>query len=177
MLPKGKSIVCQRGDIAEVVADAIVNAANNHLWMGSGVAGAIKRKGGDQIEREAVEKGPIPIGEALVTTAGRLEARCVIHAAAMGLDWRTDETKIKQATLNSLKRAEELKLESIALPALGTGVGGFPIEKCAEVMIPETLEFLTSSVHLKKAIFVLFDEGGYHSFETKRAGLLGSGAS
>lgn len=177
MLPKGKSIVCRQGDIAEVEADAIVNAANNHLWMGSGVAGAIKRRGGDQIERQAVEKGPIPIGEALVTTAGRLEAKCVIHAAVMGLDWKTDETKIRQATLNSLKRAEELKLESIALPALGTGVGGFPIEKCAEVMIPEALRFLEDSVHLKKAIFVLFDESGYHSFETKRAGLLGSGAS
>lgn len=172
MLPEGKSIICQQGDIAEVETDAIVNAASNHLWMGSGVAGAIKRKGGEQIERQAVEKGPIPIGEALVTSAGKLKAKYVIHAAAMGVDWKTDQTKIRQATLNSLKRAEELKLESVALPALGTGVGGFPMDRCAEIMISEACEFLKSSSHLKKAVFVLFDKTSYETFDKERARLL-----
>jgi len=174
MLPEGKSIICQQGDITEAEVDAVVNAANNHLWMGSGVAGAIKTKGGAQIEREAVEKGPIPIGEAVVTSAGRLKAKCVIHAAAMGLDWKTDEAKIRQATLNSLKRAEELKLESIAFPAVGTGVGGFPMDKCAEVMISVTLKLLRTSRHLTKVVFVLFDRSGYEAFDKERARLVGT---
>jgi O-acetyl-ADP-ribose deacetylase (regulator of RNase III) len=172
MLPESKSIICQQGDITEAEVDAVVNAANNHLWMGAGVAGAIKRKGGEKIETEAVKKGPIPIGEAVITGAGRLKAKHVIHAAVMGQDLRTDEKKIRDSTLNSLKRAEELKLESIAFPALGTGVGGFPTDKCAEFMISEAQEFLKGSRHLKKIVFVLFDESSYETFEKERANLL-----
>jgi len=172
MLPESKSIICQQGDITEAEVDAVVNAANNHLWMGAGVAGAIKRKGGEKIETEAVKKGPIPIGEAVVTGAGKLKAKYVIHAAVMGQDLRTDEKKIRDSTLNSLKRAEELKLESVAFPALGTGVGGFPMDKCGEVMISEAREFLKGSGHLKKVIFVLFDKGTYETFEKERANLL-----
>lgn len=171
-MPKSKSIICQQGDITEAEVDAVVNAANNHLWMGAGVAGAIKRKGGKEIETEAVEKGPIRVGEAVVTRAGRLKAKYVIHAAVMGQDLRTDQKRITDATLNSLKRAEELKLDSIAFPALGTGVGGFPMDKCGEVMISEAREFLKGSRHLKKVIFVLFDRDGYEAFEKERSHLL-----
>ena len=125
----GLKIKLIQGDITDQEVDAIVNAANNHLWMGAGVAGAIKRKGGREIEDEAMKKGPIPIGEAVITSAGKLKAKYVIHAAVMGQDLTTNEEYIKNATLNSLKRAEELKIKSIAFLAFGTGVGGFPTDK------------------------------------------------
>ncbi len=123
------------GDICDRTVDAIVNAANSQLWMGGGVAGAIKRRGGRQIEREATAQGPIPIGESVVTTAGQLEARHVIHAAVMGPDLVTNAAYIRQATLSALARARELRLTSIAFPALGTGVGGFPPHDCARIML------------------------------------------
>jgi O-acetyl-ADP-ribose deacetylase (regulator of RNase III) len=154
-----------RGDIAQQGADAIVNAANNHLWMGAGVAGAIKRAGGREIEDEAVAKGPIPIGEAAVTGAGRLKARYVIHAAVMGRDLRTDADKIRQATQNSLRRADELALKSIAFPALGTGVGGFSLEECARIMLDVVHEHSGSGTSLERVVFVLYDEPAYRAFE------------
>ena len=152
-----------RGDIAAQDTDAIVNAANNALWMGAGVAGAIKRAGGPEIEREAVAKGPIPIGEAAVTGAGRLKARYVIHAAVMGQDLRTDADKVRRATESSLLRADELGLKSIALPALGTGVGGFPLEECARIML-DVVQGHTGGT-LERAVFVLYDERAYQAFE------------
>src|SRR5919109_2801251 len=109
-----------QGDITEFTVDAIVNAANNHLWMGAGVAGAIKRKGGQVIEEEAVRQGPIAVGGAIVTGGGALQARYVIHAAAMGQDLLTSADLIRQATTSSLKRATQLGMETAALPALGT---------------------------------------------------------
>jgi O-acetyl-ADP-ribose deacetylase (regulator of RNase III) len=155
-----------KGDIARQDADAIVNAANNHLWMGAGVAGAIKRAGGREIEEEAVAKGPIPIGEAAVTGAGRLDARYVIHAAVMGRDLRTDADKIRQATQNSLRRADELALKSIAFPALGTGVGGFSLEECARIMLDVVHRHSASGTSLEQIVFVLYDEPTYQAFET-----------
>jgi len=160
-----KKIACSKGDITESTADAIVNAANNHLWMGSGVAGAIKRKGGEQIEREAVAKGPIPVGEAVATTGRKLKARYVIHAAAMGQDLRTDETKIANATRNALLRAEELRVRSIDFPALGTGVGGFPPEQAAKIMVSEARRFLETSRSVKQVGFVLFDNATFEIFD------------
>ena len=154
-----------QGDITDFSTDAIVNAANNHLWMGSGVAGAIKRKGGIEIEKEAVSKGPIPVGEAAATGAGKLPAKYVIHAAAMGQDLVTDADKIAEATKNSLLRAEELGLESIAFPALGTGVGGFSISEAAGIMLKETVNKIKSGTVLKRVVFVLFDEAAAHHFE------------
>jgi O-acetyl-ADP-ribose deacetylase (regulator of RNase III) len=154
-----------KGDIAQQDADAIVNAANNHLWMGAGVAGAIKRAGGREIEDEAVAKGPIPIGEAAVTGAGRLKARYVIHAAVMGRDLRTDADKIRQATENSLRRADELALKSIAFPALGTGVGGFSLEECARIMLDVVHSHSASGSSLERVVFVLYDEPAYQAFE------------
>ncbi|KPK47951.1 MAG: hypothetical protein AMJ77_01370 [Dehalococcoidia bacterium SM23_28_2] len=154
-----------RGDIAQQDVEAIVNAANNRLWMGGGVAGAIKRAGGRGIEEEAVSKGPIPIGEAAVTGAGRLKARYIIHAAVMGQDLRTDADKIRQATENSLRRADELALKSIAFPALGTGVGGFSLEECARIMLDVVHKHSTGGTGLERVVFVLYDEPAYRAFE------------
>src|SRR5947207_4437839 len=109
------------GDIAALEVDAVANAANDHLWMGAGVAGAIKRAGGEEIEREAVAKGPIAVGTAAATGAGRLKARHVIHGAVMGQDLRTSAELIEQTTRSCLELADELGCESLALPAFGTG--------------------------------------------------------
>lgn len=154
-----------QGDITEVKADAIVNAANNRLWMGGGVAGAIKRKGGKSIEDEAMRLGPIPIGEAVATSAGTLNARYVIHAAGMGTDLRTDEEKIRDATLNSLKRADELGIESIAFPSIGTGVGGFSMEKAADIMLRTAITHIKGKTSLKNVTFVLYGKEAYETFE------------
>jgi O-acetyl-ADP-ribose deacetylase (regulator of RNase III) len=157
----GVKIKVIQGDITDSEVDAIVNAANNHLWMGAGVAGAIKRKGGKEIEDEAMKKGPIPIGEVVVTSAGKLRAKYVIHAAVMGQDLVTNEEYIKNATQNSLKRAEELEIESIAFPAFGTGVGGFPRDRCAQLMLDQVKDFSKKTRHLKEVLFVLFDKKSY----------------
>jgi O-acetyl-ADP-ribose deacetylase (regulator of RNase III) len=162
-----KTISVRQGDITESAADAIVNAANNQLWMGSGVAGAIKLKGGEDIEKEAISKGPIPVGEAVSTKAGSLSSKYVIHAAAMGQDLLTDGRKITDATGNALLRAEELNLKTIDFPALGTGVGGFPVEEAAKVMIETAKSFLTASKSVIEVGFVLFDIGSYEAFKAE----------
>lgn len=163
---KTTTIKLQVGDITEMDTDAIVNAANNHLWMGGGVAGAIKRKGGQQIEDEVVTQGPIPIGEAVITTGGNLKSNHVIHAAGMGTDLVTDENKIRLATRNSLKRADEAGLKSIAFPSIGTGVGGFPVAKAAEVMIRAVREHVAEAVtSLTTVVFVLYSQDIYSEFE------------
>jgi len=166
------SLETQRGDISQAKVDAVVNAANNHLWMGAGVAGALKRAGGPEIEREAVAKGPVDIGEAVVTSGGALAAKYVIHAAVMGQDLQTDQPKIRKATRNSLVRARELAITSIAFPALGTGVGGFPPDKAAEAMIEECVAFINSgtATSLKKILFVLFSEDVLAAFEKRMHG-------
>ncbi|MCL6634745.1 MAG: macro domain-containing protein [Peptococcaceae bacterium] len=153
-----------KGDITELSVDAVVNAANNHLWMGAGVAGAIKRKGGAVIEKEAVAKGPIPVGEAVVTGAGALKARYVIHAAAMGQDLVTDAPRVRAATRNALLRAEELGLYSIAFPALGTGVGGLDFDVAARVMVSEARRHLARGSALEEVVFALFDDAGFSAF-------------
>ncbi len=141
------------GDIASLEVDAVANAANDRLWMGSGVAGAIKRAGGEEIEREAIAKGPIPVGTAVATGAGRLPARHVIHGAVMGQDLRTDASLVRATTESCLRLADELGARSLALPAFGTGVGGFPLEECARIMVevarayePRTLERVVFAV-------------------------------
>ena len=142
------------GDIAALAVDAVANAANDRLWMGAGVAGALKRTGGDEIEREAVAKGPIALGDAVATGAGRLPARWVIHAAVMGQDLRTSAEAIESATRRTLEVADELGAESLALPAFGTGVGGFPLDECARLMVaavhahePRTLRRVVFAVY------------------------------
>jgi O-acetyl-ADP-ribose deacetylase (regulator of RNase III) len=153
------------GDIAVLTADALVNAANNHLWMGSGVAGALKKAGGTEIQEEAMKKGPVPVGEAVVTGAGKLKAKFVIHAAVMGQDLRTDKNKIADATKNSLLKADELGIRSIAFPAFGTGVGGFPIEECARIMIDTVRKYTLGNTGLEKIIFVLYGQSAYTAFK------------
>ena len=153
-----------QGDITDLDVDALVNAANNRLWMGGGVAGAIKAKGGKVIEEEAVKKGPIPVGEAVVTGAGRLLAKHIIHAAVMRQDLRTDKDKVNTSTLNSLKRAEELKLTSLAFPALGTGVGMFSLYECAQIMIDVVVDFLQKTKVIEKVVFALYGQAPYEIF-------------
>jgi O-acetyl-ADP-ribose deacetylase (regulator of RNase III) len=161
----GTALEVVQGDITACAVDAIVNAANNYLWMGTGVAGAIKRKGGQMIEAEAVRQGPIPIGEAVVTGGGALKARYVIHAAAMGQDLITNADLIRQATVNSLKRAMELGIESMAFPALGTGVGGFSVDEAARVMLGATRTYLRDAAPspLQRVVFVLFTPDVLHA--------------
>ena len=165
LLLRGKVIRLVEGDIAEQETDAIVNAANSHLWMGAGVAGAIKRRGGKEIEDEAVGKGPIPIGEAVVTGAGRLAAKHVIHAAGMGHDLSTDAAKVRNSTRNSLLRADELGHSSIAFPSIGTGVGGFSMHECAEIMLGEAKRFLSErDTSIEEVRFVLWGRPAFDVF-------------
>jgi O-acetyl-ADP-ribose deacetylase len=152
------------GDIAGEATEAIVNAANNAFWMGSGVAGAIKRRGGAQIEAEAMAQGPVEPGECVITSAGSLAARHVIHAAVMGQDLQTSADLIARATGQALRMADKHRLESIALPAFGTGVGGFPVAQCARLMIDaiQTYAPQASSLHLVR--LVLFGRPAYEAF-------------
>lgn len=149
---KGVEVEAHLGDITKLEVEAIVNAANTHLRMGGGVAGAIKRAGGKEIEEEAVKQGPIKIGEAVATTAGKLRARYVIHSPTMELDFKTDEEKIRLAMRAALKKADELGVKSIAFPALGTGVGGFPKDMAAKVMVEELKKHIDSGTKLEKVI-------------------------
>ncbi|MGC1676362.1 MAG: macro domain-containing protein [Candidatus Binataceae bacterium] len=156
--------LCQ-GDLTESGTDAIVNAANNDLILGGGVAGAIRSKGGPAIQDECDSLGPIAIGEAAITGAGRLPARFVIHAASMRLGGTTTEAHLRSATRNSLKRANEKGLKSIAFPAIGTGIAGFPVDRCARVMLDEVREHLSGATSLERIEFVLFDAAGLAAFE------------
>jgi O-acetyl-ADP-ribose deacetylase len=151
------------GDITQLEVDAIANAANNHLWMGAGVAGAIKRAGGEEIEREAVAQGPIEIGDAVATGAGRLEARHVIHGAVMGQDLRTNGDLVRRTTRRCLELADELGCRSLALPAFGTGVGGFPLDKCAQIMVGEARAY--DPADLERVVFAVFGDEAREAFE------------
>lgn len=171
-----------KADITELEVDAIVNAANNKLLMGGGVAGAIRKKGGKAIEDEAVKKGPIKIGEAIETGAGSLKAKYVIHAATMGLDFprqssktsvgippeagKTDEVKIRNSCASALKLADKLKIKSIAFPALGCGVGGFPLIGAAKIMAQEVFKHVRENESgLSEIIFCLYDDEAYQIFK------------
>jgi len=162
---KNTEISVVLADITEIRSDAIVNAANNKLVMGGGVAGVIKRKGGKIIEEEALKKGPVVIGEAVATSAGELAAKYVIHAATMGMNFKTDEIMIRNACKNSLKLAEKLKINSIAFPALGCGTGGFPFLASAKIMAQEVLKHLRQEdTSLKEIIFCLYTQEAFTVF-------------
>ena len=152
------------GDITALAVDAIANAANNHLWMGAGVAGAIKRTGGEEIEREALAQGPIEVGDAVATGAGRLPARWVVHAAVMGQDLTTSADAIRRATRRTLEVADELGAESLALPAFGTGVGGFPLDECARIMVAEARAFEGRA--LRRVVFAVYGAGAEAAFRS-----------
>jgi O-acetyl-ADP-ribose deacetylase len=151
------------GDIASLEIDAVANAANDHLWMGAGVAGALKRGGGDEIEREAMAKGPIRVGEAVATGAGRLPVRWVIHGAVMGQDLRTSAALVERTTRSVLRVADDLGAESLALPAFGTGVGGFPLHECARLMVGAVREHEPRT--LNRVVFAVFGAEAKRTFE------------
>jgi len=152
------------GDITEMQTEAIVNAANAQLVLGGGVAGAIRRKGGPEIQAECNKKGPIFVGGAVMTTAGDLKAKYVIHAVGPRMGEGKEDEKLKNATLNSLKLADGNKLKSISFPAVSTGVFGFPLRRCAEIMLKTTIEYLKGQTGLEKVIFCLFDRDSYEIF-------------
>jgi O-acetyl-ADP-ribose deacetylase (regulator of RNase III) len=173
------------GDLTESDADAIVNAANNDLQLGGGVAGAIRRKGGPSIQQECDAVGSIPVGGAAITGAGNLRARRVIHAASMQLGGSTSAHALQSATAHSLRIASENGLKSIAFPAVGTGIAGFPLRECAEIMLREVLKSLGGKTSLERIDFVLYDEAALGVFEDalrtleteagSRAGAAGNG--
>jgi len=131
--------------------------------MGAGVAGALKRAGGEEIEREAVAKGPIPVGHAVATGAGRLPARWVIHGAVMGQDRRTNADLVERTTRSVLRVADELGAASLALPAFGTGVGGFPVDECAGIMVGVVRGH--ESPALERVVFAVFGEAARRAFD------------
>lgn len=167
-----ESIILMQGDLTEMDADAIVNAANNDLQLGGGVAGAIRRKRGDAIQRECDAIGSIPIGGAAITTGGKLRARFVIHAASMQLGGETTARALRSSTAHSLRIAAERGLLSIAFPAVGTGIAGFPISECAQIMLREVTEHLKKPTSLERVYFVLFDKAALEAFEKVRAEML-----
>ena len=149
--------------------DAIVNAANNDLRLGGGVAGAIRRKGGAQIQVECNEIGAIPVGGAAITSAGNLEARYVIHAASMELGGGTSANSLRDCTAHALRIAAQKNFKTVAFPAVGTGIAGFPMRDCAEIMLREALKFLAQPTSIEKIYFVLFDEESRSVFESVRS--------
>ena len=153
----------EEGDIAALDVDAIANAANDRLWMGAGVAGALKRAGGDEIEREAVAKGPIPLGTAVATGGGRLKSKHVLHGAVMGQDLQTDADLVRRTTRSCLELADELGARSLALPAFGTGVGGFPLAECARIMVDEARAYEPQA--LERVVFAVFGDDARRAFE------------
>ena len=140
-LKGGRILRIKKGDITDEEVDAIVNAANSHLQHGGGVAGAIVRKGGRIIQEESNKIGYVPVGGVAVTSAGSLKAKYVIHAVGPRWGEGNEDEKLKNAVLNSLKKAQELELESISLPAISSGIFGFPKERCAKIMIKTIIDF------------------------------------
>ncbi|RMG49287.1 MAG: macro domain-containing protein [Acidobacteria bacterium] len=172
VLPSGHVIKVVQGDITEEQVDAIVNAANEHLAHGGGVAGAIVRKGGSEIQRESTEwvrrHGPVATGQAAITGAGRLPAKAVIHA--VGPVWhggeQGEDEKLRSAVWNSLKLADERGFRSIALPAISSGIFGFPKDRCAHILLATAREFAEQhpDSRLQEIRFVLFDQPTLEAF-------------
>lgn len=162
----GAVIELVKGDITELEVDAIVNAANSRLKMGGGVAGAILRKGGRSIQEECDRIGYCPVGGAVITGAGRLKARYVIHAVGPRMGEGDEDRKLRSATLSALKLADERGLKSIAFPAISTGIFGFPKDRCAKIMLRAAAEYLGSGRSgLERVVFCLYDDETYGIFE------------
>lgn len=166
MTPKEK-IHLILGDITESDCQAIVNAANTELWLGSGVAGAIRERGGPSIQEECQDLGPVDLGEAAVTGAGNLKAQYIIHAASMDFDTPTTEESLYDAVKNSFLRAEELELSSIAFPAIGTGVADFDVQRCAEILFDEIQIRCKLNPKLERIEVVLFDQETFDVFKSE----------
>jgi O-acetyl-ADP-ribose deacetylase (regulator of RNase III) len=157
------------GDICELEVEAIVNPANLSLWMSTGVGGEIKRAGGDAIEFAAVRQAPVQLGDAVVTPAGNLAARAVIHAVSLDRDRRTSGELIDRATRSALARAREIRARSVAFPALGTGVGGFPLDESARVTVRAVRDELGRSPTIEHVIFAMRGAAAYQAFEAALA--------
>ena len=170
-----EKIVLSQGDLTEMDVDAIVNAANSDLQLGGGVAGAIRRKGGEAIQRECDAIGSIPVGGAAITAGGKLRARFVIHAASMQMGGATTARALRSSTAHALRIAAERGLRTIAFPAVGTGIAGFPVPECARIMLREVVEHLKRPTSLEKVYFVLFDAQALSEFEKVRAEMAASG--
>ncbi|MEM1980144.1 MAG: macro domain-containing protein [Candidatus Caldarchaeum sp.] len=163
---RGTEVICLKGDITEVEADAIVNAANQWLKMGGGVAGAILRKGGPSIQEECDRIGYCPVGGAVITGAGKLKARYVIHAVGPRMGEGDEERKLRDAVINSLKLADTYNLTSIAMPAISTGAFGYPLIEAAKVIVTAVIDYLLrENSGLKKVMFVLYDENAFRVFQ------------
>ena len=160
-----KTIELKKGDIVQQDTDAIVNAANEALVMGGGVAGAILRAGGYAIQKDCHSKAPIKVGEAAITTAGVLKAKHVIHAVGPRLGEGNEDEKLKNATLNSLITADRNNLKSISFPAISTGIFGYPVERCSKIMLKTTIEYLSGKTVIDLVVFVLFTQADYDIFE------------
>lgn len=171
------TIEISRGDLTEQAVDAIVNAANNDLELGGGVAGAIARKGGPAIQEECRKIGPIAEGDAAITGGGRLKAKWVIHAASMRLGGRTTAESLRSSTRRSLEIAAEKGLKSIAFPAVGTGIARFPLEDCARIMLEEVVAHTRDRTSLNEIRFVLFGEDAEAAFRGEAERQLASGGN
>lgn len=163
---KNTIIDLQKGDITEMDADAIVNAANSQLILGGGVAGAIRRKGGPSIQEECNRLGGTPVGTAVITGGGNLKARHVIHAVGPMMGEGDEDNKLKNATLNSLKVADENNLKSIAFPAISTGIFGYPLDKCAKIMTKTVRDYAQGETGLERIVFVLYDDMAFDAFKS-----------
>ncbi len=160
----GLTVEVLEGDLTKQDVDAIVNAANNDLELGGGVAGAIARAGGPQIQAECRAIGPIEVGDAAITGGGNLKARFVIHAASMRLGGRTGADGLRRSTRRTLEIADLRGLRSIAFPAVGTGIAQFPMDECARIMLEEVAAHGRGPTSLKEVRFVLFSEGAEETF-------------
>jgi O-acetyl-ADP-ribose deacetylase (regulator of RNase III) len=160
-------IEIRQGDLTDMDVDAIVNAANNDLRLGGGLAGAIRRKGGPRIQAECDEIGTIPVGGAAITSGGNLKARHVIHAASMQLGGATSAQSLRSSTAHALRIAAQRGLKTIALPAIGAGIGGFPMAECAEIMLREAAKHFEGPTSIEKITFILFDAEALSAFERK----------
>ena len=161
----GRKLKLVEGNIVILNVDAIVNAANKSLILGGGVAGAIRNFGGPSIQEECNEIGPVEVGEAVVTGGGNLNADYVIHAVGPVYGEGDEDTKLANATLNSLKIAKKMKIKSIAFPAISTGIFHFPIKRCAEIMIKVAMDFLRDNANPQEIIICLYGERAYSIFQ------------
>lgn len=165
LIIKNSKIKLVQGDITELDTDVIVNAANAQLILGGGVAGAIRRKGGPKIQEECDKKSPTFIGGAVISTGGNLKAKHVIHAVGPRMGEGNEDEKLKNATLNSLKLMDEHELKSIAFPAISTGIFGYPIDRCAKIMIATAKDYLLKDTQIEVVIFCLYTSSDFQVFE------------
>jgi O-acetyl-ADP-ribose deacetylase (regulator of RNase III) len=162
---KNSKIRLIQGDITELDTDVIVNAANAQLIMGGGVAGAIRRKGGPTIQGECNQIGGTFVGGAVITTGGNLKAKHVIHAVGPRMGEGNEDEKLKNTTLNSLRLMDKHNLKTIAFPAISTGIFGYPIDRCAKIMISNAKEYLMGETKIEEIIFCLYTSSDFEVFE------------